>query len=67
MFDGLNHKVDIFVRYLPFDELVSAAQTMCVKDSMVCVASFQHVIGAKQITYRQNDLQDIEVLLNDKS
>jgi len=61
MFDGLNREVDVFVRYyIPFEELLSASEMVCVSDNMVRVASLKHVIQAKRITRRPHDLQDIE-------
>lgn len=65
MFDGLNREVDVFVRYyIPFEELLSASEMVCVSDNMVRVASLKHVIQAKRITRRPHDLQDIERLLS---
>jgi len=65
MFDRLNREVDVFVRYyIPFEELLSASEMVCVSDNMVRVASLKHVIQAKRITRRPHDLQDIEKLLS---
>ena len=65
MFDRLNREVDVFVRYyIPFEELLSASEMVCVSDNMVRVASLEHVIQAKRITRRPHDLHDIERLLS---
>ena len=64
MFDGLNREVDLFVRYnIQFEELWHASEQVCVGDSIVRVASLDHLMRAKRTTGRPYDLQDIEGLL----
>jgi hypothetical protein len=65
MFDRLNREVDVFVRYhIPFEELWSASEMVCVNDNRVRVASLEHVLRVKRLMHRPYDLQDIEGLLS---
>lgn len=64
MFDQLNREIDLFVRYyVPFEEMWSASEMFSVHDSLVRVASLEHLIRVKRINGRPHDLQDIEGLL----
>ncbi len=64
MFDRSQREVDVFVRYhIPFEELWADSQRVRAGDSVVRVASLDHLIRAKRITGRPHDLLDIERLL----
>ena len=64
MFDHSRREVDVFVRYhIPFNDLWAESKHMRVGDSLVRVASLEHLLRAKRITGRPHDLLDIEGLL----
>jgi hypothetical protein len=64
MFDPVNREIDLFVRYyIPFEEMWSASEMIRLNNSLVRVASLEHLIKVKQINGRPHDLQDIEGLL----
>lgn len=64
MFDLAQREVDIFVRYhISFNELWASSEQKRVRDSVVRVASVDHLLRAKRITGRPHDLLDIEALL----
>jgi hypothetical protein len=64
MFDSSNREIDLFVRYqIPFEELWPNAVRKRVGESMVRVASLEHVIREKRRQGRPHDLRDVEGLL----
>ena len=64
MFDLAQREVDVFVRYhIPFNELWASSEQKLVGNSVVRVASIEHLLRAKRITGRPHDLLDIEGLL----
>lgn len=68
MFDQSAREVDVFVRYhFPFDELLADSETMTVGASSIRVASVEHLLGAKRITARPHDLEDVAALTSLRS
>jgi hypothetical protein len=68
MFDASEREVDVFVRYhFPFDELLADSETMRVGAGSARVASLEHLLGAKRITARPHDLEDVAALTSLKS
>ena len=64
MFDLAQREVDVFVRYhIPFDELWAGSTQKLLGNTVVRVASLEHLLRAKRITGRPHDLLDIEGLL----
>ncbi len=64
MFDVSQREVDVFVRYhIPFNELWASSEQKLVGNSVVRIASIEHLLRAKRITGRPHDLLDIEGLL----
>ena len=64
MFDQNEREIDVFVKYhIPFDKLWSDAVEIQIGESTARVASFEHLLRAKQITGRPHDLLDVEGLL----
>jgi hypothetical protein len=64
MFDQSQREVDVFVRYhIPFDELWASSECVCIGNSVVHVASLEHLLRAKRSNGRAHDLLDIEGLL----
>lgn len=68
MFDQSQREVDVFVRYhFPFDELWADSEIMIVGAGSARVASLEHLLGAKRITARPHDLEDVAALMSLKS
>ena len=64
LFDSSQREINVFARpYVPFAELWKASEKICIGESVVRVASIEHVIRAKRIEGRQRDLLDINGLL----
>ena len=64
MFDIAQREVDVFIRYhIPFNELWARSEQKLVGNSVVRVASLEHLLRAKRTTGRLHDLLDIEGLL----
>ncbi len=64
MFDIAQREVDVFIRYhIPFNELWARSEQKLVGNSVVRVASLEHLLRAKRTTGRPHDLLDIEGLL----
>jgi hypothetical protein len=64
MFDQSAREIDLFVRYnIPFTELWANSKQKRVGDHVVCVASLDHLLRAKQATGRPHDLLDVQSLL----
>lgn len=64
MFDRTHREVDVFVRYhIPFNELWDGSEQKLLGNTVVRVASLEHLLRAKRITGRPHDLLDIEGLL----
>jgi hypothetical protein len=64
MFDSSQREINVFVRsHAPFAELWASSEKICSGQSVVRVASLEHLLRAKRIDGRPRDLLDIEGLL----
>ncbi|HEV7797654.1 MAG TPA: hypothetical protein VGO73_05840 [Pyrinomonadaceae bacterium] len=64
MFDQREREIDVFMKYhIPFNELWADSAQIRVGDSMVRIASLEHLLRAKRMVGRPHDLLDVEGLL----
>jgi hypothetical protein len=64
MFDQSAREIDLLLKYhIPFSELSANAEQIRLGQCIARVASLDHVLQAKRITARPEDLADVDALL----